>query len=65
MKLILSERNVVVILFVLVLLTFTVAQEQSRAMETVYSGSKQEGQAVSVTGRTTIQIAGHFTGHLQ
>ncbi|MBI3137309.1 MAG: hypothetical protein HYZ15_01855 [Sphingobacteriales bacterium] len=65
MKVILSERNIVVILFVLVLLTFTVAQEQTREMENRYSGSRQQGQAVSVTGRITVQIAGPITGNLQ
>ncbi len=65
MKVILSERNIVVILFVLVLLTFTVAQEQTREMENMYSGSRQQGEAVSVTGRTTVQVAGPVARNLQ
>jgi hypothetical protein len=39
MKRYLSERNIVILLFVLVLATFSLAQEQSRAMEKVYTGS--------------------------
>jgi hypothetical protein len=38
MKRYFSERNIV-ILFILVLATFSLAQEQSRAMEKVYTGS--------------------------
>ena len=37
MKLILSEKNIVVILFVMVLITFSLAQEDSRKMEKMYS----------------------------
>lgn len=35
----LSERNLVVILFVLVLITFSLAQEDSKKMEQLYSGT--------------------------
>ena len=38
MKPILSEKNIVVILFVMVLITFSLAQEDSRKMEKMYSG---------------------------
>jgi hypothetical protein len=38
MKLILSEKNIVVVLFVMVLITFSLAQEDSRKMEKMYSG---------------------------
>ncbi len=38
MKAILSEKNIVVILFVMVLITFSLAQEDSRKMEKMYSG---------------------------
>ena len=38
MRSILSEKNVVVILFVMVLITFSLAQEDSRKMEKMYSG---------------------------
>ena len=33
MKIILSERNIVVVLFVMVLITFSLAQEDSKKME--------------------------------
>ena len=38
MKTILSEKNIVMILFVMVLITFSLAQEDSRKMEKMYSG---------------------------
>ncbi len=38
MRSILSERNVVVVLFVMVLITFSLAQEDSKKMEQMYSG---------------------------
>lgn len=46
MKIKFSEKNTVVILFILVLITFSVAQEQSRVMERVYTG-KWNLQAVN------------------
>ncbi|HPH31127.1 MAG TPA: hypothetical protein PLB49_04725 [Chitinophagaceae bacterium] len=41
-----SERNITVILFFLVLLVFSLAQEQSRVMERMYTGkwNLQAGQ---------------------
>lgn len=39
MKRILSEKNVVIVLFVLVLITFSLAQEDSKKMERMYSGA--------------------------
>jgi hypothetical protein len=39
MKAILSERNIVVVLFVMVLITFSLAQEDSKKLEKVYSGA--------------------------
>ena len=38
MKQFLSEKNIVVILFVMVLITFSLAQEDSKKMERIYSG---------------------------
>jgi len=38
MKLIFSEKNIVVILFILVLITFSLAQEDSREIEKIYTG---------------------------
>lgn len=34
-----SEKNLVVILFIMVLITFSLAQEDSRKLETINSGS--------------------------
>lgn len=39
MRSILSEKNLVVILFVMVLITFSFAQEDSKKMESVYPGT--------------------------
>jgi hypothetical protein len=39
MKRILSEKNLVVVLFVMVLITFSLAQEDSKKMEKIYSGA--------------------------
>lgn len=47
MKRILSEKNCVIFLFVLVLITFALAQEDSRKMEKAYKGA----------GTTAIAIA--------
>jgi hypothetical protein len=38
MKLFISERNVVVILFVMVLITFSFAQNETKKMEQLYNG---------------------------
>lgn len=39
MKAFLSERNIVVVLFVMVLITFSMAQEDTKKMEKMYSGA--------------------------
>lgn len=41
MRSILSERNVVVVLFVMVLITFSLAQEDTKKMEQIYQGTNQ------------------------
>jgi hypothetical protein len=38
MRVILSERNLVVVLFVMVLITFSLAQEDTKKMQPVYTG---------------------------
>jgi hypothetical protein len=38
MKLLLTERNIVVVLFVMVLITFSFAQNETRKMEQLYNG---------------------------
>ena len=40
MKAILSERNLVIVLFVMVLVTFSLAQEDSKKMEKMFTGSQ-------------------------
>ena len=39
MKRILSEKNIAVVLFVMVLITFSLAQEDSKKMEKMYNGA--------------------------
>jgi hypothetical protein len=39
MRTFLSERNIVVVLFVMVLITFSLAHEDSKKMEHIYSGA--------------------------
>ncbi|HUR64824.1 MAG TPA: hypothetical protein VMZ03_00615 [Chitinophagaceae bacterium] len=62
MKTILSERNIVVILFVMVLITFSLAQEDSKKKLTkMYSGVASEpsarfmGQVKTVDNKTALQ----------
>jgi len=49
MKAILSERNVVIILFVMVLVTFSLAQEDSKKMEQLYSGINKNAASSLIT----------------
>ncbi|MGZ5134966.1 MAG: hypothetical protein ACXWCG_07445 [Flavitalea sp.] len=39
MKAILSEKNLVIVLFVMVLVTFSLAQEDSKKLEKMYTGA--------------------------
>lgn len=49
MKAILSERNLVIILFVLVFITFSLAQEDSKKMDQFYGGGISEATKSAVT----------------
>jgi hypothetical protein len=49
MKAILSERNLVIILFVLVVIIFSLAQEDSKKMDQFYGGSVSEATKPVVT----------------
>lgn len=49
MKVILSERNIVVVLFVMVLVTFSLAQEDSKKMEKGLSSSAATATAHLLT----------------
>lgn len=51
MKVILSERNIVVVLFVMVLVTFSLAQEDSKKME--------KGVTAITTSTSTLFYADH------
>jgi hypothetical protein len=52
MKPILSERNLVVVLFIMVLVTFSFAQEDSKKMTKMYSAKEGTSSAV-VLGQIT------------
>lgn len=60
MKAILSERNIVVVLFVLVLITFSLAQEDSKKIEKMYTGvntttsSSMIAEHVKVAGKIKV-----------
>jgi hypothetical protein len=54
MKQILSEKNLVIVLFVMVLITFSLAQEDSRKMEKMYSGATS-ATAVSILEQSKLQ----------
>ena len=58
MKQILSEKNVVVILFVMVLITFSLAQEDSRKMEKLYAGATTITAASLITTQNEIKENG-------
>ena len=49
MRPILSEKKIVVVLFVMVLITFSLAQEDSRKMEKMYSG-------INTTAASLLQV---------
>jgi len=58
MRKFLSERNIVVILFVLVLITFSFAQEDSKKMEQMYSGiNTSAGAAHFLANQPTVKPA--------
>jgi hypothetical protein len=59
MKSILSERNLVVILFIMVLVTFSLAQEDSKKMTKMYTGIGP-GSAAGLLGEVS---ASSFTKH--
>jgi hypothetical protein len=54
MKQILSEKNLVIVLFVMVLITFSLAQEDSRKMEKMYSGATS-ATAVSILEQSKLK----------
>jgi len=54
MKEILTERNLVAVLFVMVLVTFSLAQEDTKKMEKIYTGA-------NATTTANKLVAGHLT----
>jgi hypothetical protein len=52
MKAILSEKNLVVVLFVMVLITFSLAQEDSKKMEKMYTG----GNTTTASSQEALQL---------
>lgn len=58
MRRILSEKNIVVILFVLVLITFSLAQEDSKKIEKLYTGAG----TITATGLTTPSPVSQVSG---
>lgn len=56
MKAILSERNIVVVLFVMVLITFSLAQEDSKKMEKMYSGANTNAASTLITQHLTTPL---------
>ena len=53
MKVILSERNIVIALFVMVLITFSLAQEDSKKMEKGFSAESATSTVDKVVENTT------------
>ena len=49
MRAILSERNLVIVLFVVVLVTFSLAQEDSKKMEKMYTGVNASTASTLIT----------------
>ena len=58
MKTILSERNIVVVLFIMVLVTFSLAQEDSRKIEKMYSGVQAQNARFLVQNEPVMPTAG-------
>jgi hypothetical protein len=58
MKAILSERNIVVVLFIMVLVTFFLAQEDSKNIEKMYSGVQTQNARLLVQQNPVTPVAG-------
>ncbi|MEO7983453.1 MAG: hypothetical protein ABI688_05155 [Bacteroidota bacterium] len=56
MRAILSERNLVIVLFVMVLITFSLAQEDSKKMEKMYTGVSSGTASNLVTARPEVPV---------
>jgi hypothetical protein len=58
MRAILSERNLVIVLFVMVLITFSLAQEDSKKMEKMYTGVSSGTASNLITAQPAIPVKG-------
>lgn len=58
MKAILSERNIVVVLFIMVLVTFSLAQEDSKKIDKMYSGVEAQNARFLVQQESFLPSAG-------
>lgn len=58
MKAILSERNIVVVLFIMVLVTFSLAQEDSKKIDKMYSGVEAQNARFLVQQEPVLPSAG-------
>lgn len=65
MRSFLSERNIVVILFVLVLVTFALAQEDSKKMEQMYSGTAANTVSQQIANQAVAAQPAENTMHLK
>ena len=55
MKSLISERSLVVVLFVMVLITFVLAQEDSKKMEKAFPGTNATAEVVTDTPPVPVQ----------
>ena len=58
MKAILSKRNIVVVLFIMVLVTFSLAQEDSKKIDKMYSGVEAQNARFLVQQEPVLPSAG-------
>ena len=63
MKLLLTERNIAVVLFVMVLITFSLAQNETKKMEQLYNGghSSIKIPASKLEAKTNLQIVNNLS----
>lgn len=60
MKTFLSERNIVVVLFIMVLVTFSLAQEDSKKIKKMYTGVQAQNARLLVQQNTITSAAQPF-----
>jgi len=68
MKLFFTEKNIVVVLFVMVLITFSLAQNETKRMEQLYNGghaSIKNFPAQKLDAKATIKVMKSSSSSLQ